>query len=465
MGTAEGCREVLRSPPPRREKSGWDVTLGCHAPAPPGPHRRARYHEHEQGPGGSRGADIEISAWVASSNDAVMTSATRAPACDSRPRGTVLLVDDDPLVLRAFRRQLDAQGHRVVCAEDGCQVPELIRRERFDAIVTDISMAGLDGFGVLRAAHEHDPDLPVVLVTGGASLDAAIRALDLGAHRFLLKPIDRDVLAGAVVAAIAHRRDALAGRRARELAAELERTAAVRACLFDDFTRAIDGLWMAFQPIVRHSDRGLFGYEALVRSAHAPMAGPGEILQTAEQLGRLGELGRAIHGRVAQAARAAPAGAAIFVNLHPWDLRDEGLFAARSPLAGIADRVVLEITERASLDHVPDLRGRIDALRRQGFRIAVDDLGAGYAGLSWVADLAPDVVKVDMSLIRGVDRDPTRARLVRAISELCAELRIRTVAEGVETPAERDALSAIGCDLMQGFLFARPAATFAMPVF
>jgi EAL domain-containing protein (putative c-di-GMP-specific phosphodiesterase class I) len=404
-------------------------------------------------------------AGVDSSNYVATASATRAPAGDPKGRGAVLLVDDDPCVLSAFRRQLGAQGHRIVCAEDGALVPQLIRSQPFDAIVTDIAMAGLDGFGVLRAVHEHDPDLPVVLVTGGASLDAAIRALDLGAHRFLLKPLDRDVLSGAVRAAIAHRREALAARRARELAAEMDRSAAVRASLFDDFTLAIGGLWMAFQPIVRHSDRGLFGYEALVRSAHAPMAGPGEIIQAAEQLGRLGELGRAIHGRVAQAARGAPEDAAIFVNLHPWDLRDEGLLAPSSPLAGIADRVVLEITERASLEHVPDLRPRIDALRRQGFRIAVDDLGAGYAGLSWVADLAPDVVKVDMSLIRGVDRDPTRQRLVRAIAELCTELRIRTVAEGVETPAERDALSAIGCDLMQGFLFARPAAAFARPVF
>jgi EAL domain-containing protein (putative c-di-GMP-specific phosphodiesterase class I) len=114
---------------------------------------------------------------------------------------------------------------------------------------------------------------------------------------------------------------------------------------------------------------------------------------------------------------------------------------------------------------VPNLRGRIDALRRQGFRIAVDDLGAGYAGLTCIADLAPDVVKVDMSLVRGLDRDPMRRRLVRAITDLSVELGIRTVAEGVETAAERDALEAMGCDLMQGFLFARPAPGFVVPTF
>ena len=397
--------------------------------------------------------------------DEAQAGATRDPASEQEGQGAVLLVDDDPGILRAFRRALCAQGHRIVCAEDGADVPALIRRDQFDAIVSDISMAGLDGFGVLREAHAHDPDLPVVLVTGGATLDSAIRALDLGAHRFLLKPIDPQVLTAAVRTAVAQRRDALAARRARQLAAEMERLAADRASLSRDLTKAIEGLWMAFQPIVRHSDRGLFGYEALVRSTYAPLTGPGAIIQAAEELGRLGELGRAIHTLVARAARAGPAETTLLVNLHPWDLRDEGLFAAGSPLAEIAGRVVLEITERASLEHVPDLRPRIDALRRQGFRIALDDLGAGYAGLSCLVDLAPDVVKIDMSLVRGVDRDPTRHRLVRAIAHLCSELGISAVAEGVETGGERDALSAIGCDLMQGFLFARPAAAFVVPSF
>lgn len=403
---------------------------------------------------------------MACSTKALLPGAAReAIHSPAEPGGTILVVDDDPGILRAYRRALGARGHRIVCAEDGAQVPALIRRESFDAIVSDVSMAGLDGFGVLREAHALDPDLPVVLVTGGATLDAAIRALDQGAHRFLLKPLDPDALALAVGAAIADRREALQARRTRELAAEMERSAELRARAGEDLSRAIDGLWMAFQPIVSMPGRTLFGYEALLRSVHPPMSRPDEILQAAEQLERLGELGRAIHARVARAARAAPRDALILVNLHPWDLRDEGLLAPGSPLAGMAERVVLEITERASLEGVPDLRARITALRRQGFRIAVDDLGAGYAGLTCVADLAPDVVKIDMSLVRGLDGDPTRRKLVRAISELSADLGIRTVAEGVETEGERDALQEIGCDLMQGYLFAKPAPAFVVPTF
>ncbi len=402
---------------------------------------------------------------MASFQEAAQVRATPDPHCGARESASVLLVDDDPGILRAYRRALSPLGLHIVCAGGGAEVPALLRREPFDVVVSDVSMTGLDGFGVLREVQAHDPDLPVVLVTSGPSLESVIRALDLGAHRFLLKPIDPQALAAAVRAAVAHHRHALVVRHASDLAAELERSEANRARLGEELSRAIDGMWMAFQPIVRHSDRALFGYEALLRSAHAPLSRPDEILRAAEQLGRLGEVARAIHGRVARAALAGPSGVALLVNLHPFDLRDEGLLAPGSPLAALADRVVLEITERASLEHVPDLRARIDVLRALGFRIAVDDLGAGYAGLTYIADLAPDVVKIDMSLVRGLHQDRTRRRLVRAISHLCGELGIAVVAEGVETAEERDSLCEAGCDLMQGYLFARPAPAFVAPVF
>src|SRR5262249_5525459 len=121
-------------------------------------------------------------------------------------------------------------------------------------------------------------------------------------------------------------------------------------------------------------------------------------LSAAERLDRLPELGRRSRWLVAQAAVEAPADALIFVNLHTRDLLDPLLLAPEMPLTKIASRVVLEITERATLDDVKDVRARISALRAIGFRVAVDDLGAGYAGLASFALLEPDFVKFDMSL-------------------------------------------------------------------
>jgi EAL domain-containing protein (putative c-di-GMP-specific phosphodiesterase class I) len=131
-----------------------------------------------------------------------------------------------------------------------------------------------------------------------------------------------------------------------------------------------------------------------------------------------------------------------------------------TPLAQIANQVVLEITERTSLDKVPDVRARIASLRALGYRIAVDDLGAGYAGLTSFALLEPDFVKLDMSLVRGVDSNTTKQKVIRSMTMLCREMGMLVVAEGVETPEECRTLVELDCDLLQGFLFAKPGKPF-----
>jgi EAL domain-containing protein (putative c-di-GMP-specific phosphodiesterase class I) len=104
-------------------------------------------------------------------------------------------------------------------------------------------------------------------------------------------------------------------------------------------------------------------------------------------------------------------------------------------------------------------------LRRLGYRIAVDDLGAGYAALGALATLEPDIVKLDMSLIRDLDRHDKKRRIVAAIASLCRELGGRVVAEGVETVAEKQACIDVGIELIQGYLYARPARGFFPVVF
>ena len=125
---------------------------------------------------------------------------------------------------------------------------------------------------------------------------------------------------------------------------------------------------------------------------------------------------------------------------------------------------MLEITERASLDGLGDVRGRIQSLRKLGFRIAIDDLGAGYSGLTSFALLEPDVVKLDMALVRDLHMEPTKRTLVRMIA-MSRELGIIVTGEGIERVEERDELARAGCDLMQGYLFAKPGGAFLVPSF
>jgi EAL domain-containing protein (putative c-di-GMP-specific phosphodiesterase class I) len=146
----------------------------------------------------------------------------------------------------------------------------------------------------------------------------------------------------------------------------------------------------------------------------------------------------------------------VFVNLHPRDLEDEQLGSDSDPLSDHADRVVLEVTERATLDGIRGVGMRLDVLRRRGFRIAVDDLGSGYAGLNSFVKLRPEIVKIDMTLVRDVDTDPKRRNIVGSILAMCSSLDVRPVVEGVETDGETRALVELGADLMQGYAFARP---------
>ncbi len=223
----------------------------------------------------------------------------------------------------------------------------------------------------------------------------------------------------------------------------------------------METLWIAYQPIVSWSRQAAVAHEALVRNEEPTLRSPPDLFEAAERLGRLQELGRLVRDRVARTLDETPTSGLLFVNLHALELDDDSLVSADAPLSRYASRVVLEVTERAPLERIRDVTGRVAQLRGLGYRIAVDDLGAGYAGLTSFAHLEPEVVKVDMSLIRGLDRSPMKQKLLASIVTLCRDLGIEMIAEGIETEEERDALVRLGGDLCQGYLFARPEKPWA----
>jgi EAL domain-containing protein (putative c-di-GMP-specific phosphodiesterase class I) len=184
------------------------------------------------------------------------------------------------------------------------------------------------------------------------------------------------------------------------------------------------------------------------------------VLDAAERLACLPRLGRRVRALAAAAMSQAAGDACLFLNLHPADLADSELFQSVAPLTQLASRVVLEVTERAAIEEVDSVERRVHELREYGFRIAVDDLGAGYAGLSSFALLEPEIVKLDVSLLRDIDQSPVKQKLVASMTSLCKDMGFLVVAEGIETPAERDCVATLGCDLLQGFLFARPGRPF-----
>ena len=360
----------------------------------------------------------------------------------------LLLVDDDPAILRSYGRALGHLGAKVEIATNGKEAVERLKGGTFDVVVSDVMMPEMTGIDLLKAARAQQLDVPIVLMTCDPSLDSAVPAVEYGAFRYLSKPVGMAELWETV------NRDVRLHKMAR-----LKREALTLpiADLHGDrsapFTSGLELMWMAFQPIVKWSERKVFGHEALLRSDEPSMKNPAHMLDAAEKLGRLHELGRAVRARVTEAASEAPEGNDVFVNLHSADLNDDDLYSVDSPLSTIASRVVLEITERASLDAVKDVASRVARLKALGFRIAIDDLGAGYAGLTSFTQLEPE----------NVDTCTRRQSIVRSMTKLCGELGMLVVAEGVETPTERDMLVELGCDLLQGYLFARPQRGFALP--
>lgn len=374
----------------------------------------------------------------------------------------VLVVDDDSDLARAYARMLTEAGYAAATSGNGREAIHSLGGNDYDCVVSDIAMPGMSGIQLLKQVRENDGDLPVVLITGDPDVETAIEAVDYGAFKYLTKPVEPSALVQTVRQAVQIYQLARLRREAWSLTAgDAQRDIADLSARLD---RALATLWPAFQPVVAVADRSLYAYEALLRSEEKSLPHPGAVLDAAQQLDRLCDVGRCMRERAVGRLNSADSNCDLFLNLHPTDLTDPLLLHPNAPHMAIANRVVLEITERASISGISDVASKIRALREAGFRIAVDDLGAGYAGLASFVQLEPDLVKLDMCLVRDVHKNATKQRLVRSMTQVCADMGLLVVAEGVETREERDALVELGCDLLQGYLFGRPQRDLLKPV-
>ncbi len=373
---------------------------------------------------------------------------------------TVLVVDDDRAVVRAFGRIIASSGILVNPAWDPAAALRAIEETRYDAVICDIGLPGMSGIALARQVRRRWPEVPIILVTGDPRLDTALEAFELGAVEYMPKPVDAAKLAATVKRAVNLHRLAQMRQEAFESLEEEGPRSLEFAAVSEALDRALSGLWVAFQPIVDWSKKKVVGYEALLRSRDDTLRSPPQVLDAAEQVGRIHDVGSRVRDLAAAAFQHADDGSLLFLNLHPHDMLDASLYDPSHPLVKMADRVVLEITERSSVHDVMDLQGRAEGLRKLGYRLAVDDLGAGYAGLSSFAVLEPELAKLDMSLVRSIHTSPVRQRLVASMVSLCRELGNRVVAEGIETVEELETLAGLGCDLMQGYFFAKPGPPF-----
>lgn len=214
---------------------------------------------------------------------------------------------------------------------------------------------------------------------------------------------------------------------------------------------------MAFQPIVDLRRRELFAYEALVRGTDG--SGAAQVLAKVNQHNRYA-FDQACRIKAVELAARLQMPCLLSINFLPNAVY-QAATCIRATLEAArrfnfpTEQIIFEITEGEELQdkaHLTDIATEY----RHHFKTAIDDFGAGYSGLNLLAEFQPDVIKLDMALLRDIDRDPVRQAIVRGIVGVCHELKIEVIAEGIETRAELDYLLSIGLYLFQGYLFARP---------
>lgn len=220
-------------------------------------------------------------------------------------------------------------------------------------------------------------------------------------------------------------------------------------------------LAMAFQPIVNVIDRNVFAYEALVRGPAGESA-----LSVLTQVNEKNRYGFDQACRVAAIETAAAVGlpataASLSINFLPNAVYEpraciRATLEAAERVDFPTDRLIFEITEGEEVADHAHLASIVKAYRQMGFRTAIDDFGSGYSNLNLLARFQPDIIKLDMELIRGIDTDRIRQLLVRSMIAICEDINCLVIAEGIETVAELDVLVHLGVKLIQGFLIAKP---------
>jgi EAL domain-containing protein (putative c-di-GMP-specific phosphodiesterase class I) len=215
----------------------------------------------------------------------------------------------------------------------------------------------------------------------------------------------------------------------------------------------LTSLQVAFQPIFDLcNDSKPFAYEALMRSDDERFVDPPEVIRSSIDRDVCGELGRLMRHLAVEQCRDHP----IFLNVHPHEFEDGWLVRPDDPIFRHDHPIYLEITESVPLSHENHCRGTLSEVRANGARLAVDDLGAGYSNLLYIAELEPEIVKLDAGLARAIVRNERSERLVARIVDLCRDMGAEVVAEGIETRDQLDAVVRAGCRYGQGFFLGRP---------
>ena len=381
----------------------------------------------------------------------------------------VLIADDEESVLDVLTALMAAESDLEIAgsAKDAETAIQLATVEQPDVAILDVRMPGGGGPRAAREILRRSPASKIIALSAHEEVDSVLEMLRAGALGYVVKGDSTDAIVKAIHRSLDQQgtfSSQVTGDMAHALAEQLHMVSQGakqrRQELEDRIGRVLDGdgheLYMAYQPIFDLKDNGVVGVEALARFTSPPDRSADTWLAEAEAVGRLLELELACLRTALRDLDRLSEDTYLSLNVSPATAIAPELHEVLDGLP--AERVVLEMTEHARVDDYPALKAALAVFRERGFRLAIDDAGAGFASLRHIVLLHPDFIKLDMTLTRDVHVDETRRALVVALVAFGSQIGARVVAEGVETPEQLATLLEAGVQFGQGFYLARPQA-------
>ncbi len=366
----------------------------------------------------------------------------------------ILVVEDEAAISQLLLLLLGTHGYEATAVRNGHEA--LVKaREGVDLILLDLLLPDFQGFKLCQILKNNPEtrNIPIIILSGNGHASDKVESFHFGADDFLSKPFEPDELFARIGAVL---------RRSNRMVAT--------SCSDEQFETIkelkhiieYEKIIPYFQPIYLLKPMRLFGMEVLSRpQTKGILSNPEEIFKAALRYGMYYQLEMVVWRKALAIATRLFGNEQLFLNCNPYLVESEKFLLVKSLFDDMGmptNKVFLEITERSAISEYKIFFDRLLDYRRDGFKIAIDDVGGGFASLESIVQTRPEVIKLDRHIISGVAYDTVKRSIVKLILAFCKENRVLCIAEGIEHKDDFDTLVEMGVDAGQGYYLCRPTA-------